>query len=129
MDTIDMTAAKLMTHEEICAVRYEQILGRNQYQLSSPYVSMVKYHDKDQDLLYLPERKNLVLSSTPNVLGKCMARTVMRSSLDGEARGQFDDVLSVQLARARFAILQIQLFRNEKRIKYLVFQCRPKFTK
>jgi hypothetical protein len=32
----------------------------------------------------------------------------MRSSLDGEARGQFDDVLSVQLARARFAILQIQ---------------------
>ena len=32
----------------------------------------------------------------------------MRSSLDGEARGQFDDVLSVQLARARFAVLQIQ---------------------
>jgi hypothetical protein len=87
---------------------YEQILGRNQYQLSSPYVSMVRYHDKDQDVLYLPERKNLVLSSTPNILGKCMARTVMRSSLDGEARGQFDDVLSVQLARARFAILQIQ---------------------
>jgi hypothetical protein len=32
----------------------------------------------------------------------------MRSSIDGEARGQFDDVLSVQLARARFAVLQIQ---------------------
>jgi len=28
MDTIDMTAAKLMTHEEICAVRYEQINAR-----------------------------------------------------------------------------------------------------
>jgi hypothetical protein len=87
---------------------YDQILGRNQYQLSSPYISMVKYHDKDQDLLYLPERKNLVLSSTPNVLGKPMASVIMRSSLDGEARGQFDDVLSVQLARARFAVLQIQ---------------------
>ena len=87
---------------------YNEILGRNQYQLGSPYISMVKYHDKDQDLLYLPERKNLVLSQTPNILGKSMARTVMRSSLDGEARGQFDDVLSVQLARARFAILQIQ---------------------
>jgi hypothetical protein len=37
-----------------------------------------------------------------------MASVIMRSSLDGEARGQFDDVLSVQLARARFAILQIQ---------------------
>jgi hypothetical protein len=32
----------------------------------------------------------------------------IRPSLDGQARGQFDDVLSVQLARARFAILQIQ---------------------
>ena len=28
MNTIDMTAAKLMTHEEICAVRYEQINAR-----------------------------------------------------------------------------------------------------
>jgi hypothetical protein len=28
--------------------------------------------------------------------------------LDGEARGQFDDVFAVQLARARFAVLQIQ---------------------
>jgi hypothetical protein len=63
---------------------------------------MVRYHDKDQDLLYLPERKNLILSQTKNVLGKCMARTVMRSSLDGEARGQFDDVLSVQLSTCSF---------------------------
>ena len=28
MDKIDITAAKLMTHEEICAVRYEQINAR-----------------------------------------------------------------------------------------------------
>ena len=28
MDTINITAAKLMTHEEICAVRYEQINAR-----------------------------------------------------------------------------------------------------
>ena len=87
---------------------FRSILGKNQYALSSPYISMVKYHDKDQDLLYLPERKNLVLSRTPNILNKPMASVVMRSSLDGEARGQFDDVLSVRLARARFAVLQIQ---------------------
>jgi hypothetical protein len=37
-----------------------------------------------------------------------MARVAMRSSIDGEARGQFDDVLAVQLARARFAVLQLQ---------------------
>jgi hypothetical protein len=28
VDTIEITAAKLMTHEEICAVRYEQINAR-----------------------------------------------------------------------------------------------------
>ena len=109
--TISLTQVIISDAETLAAQYpefYEQILGRNNYQLASPYVSMVKYHDKDQDLLYLPERKNLVLSRTPNILGKSMARTVMRSSLDGEARGQFDDVLSVQLARARFAILQIQ---------------------
>ena len=102
----------IVTDAETLAAQYPEyydlILGKNQYALSSPYISMVKYHDKDQDLLYLPERKNLVLSRTPNILGRAMASVVMRSSLDGEARGQFDDVLSVQLARARFAVLQIQ---------------------
>ncbi len=47
-------------------------------------------------------------ANVPNPVGKCLANVAMRSSLDGEARGQFDDILSVQLARARFAVLQIQ---------------------
>jgi hypothetical protein len=81
---------------------------RSVYQSASPYLSVMRYHDKDQDLLFIPERNNLILSNTPNPIGKCLARVAVRSSLDGEARGQFDDVLSVQLARARFAILQIQ---------------------
>jgi len=87
---------------------YDQIMPKNIYGQNSPYVSLVRYHDKDQDLIFLPERKNLVLSNTPNPVGKCLASVAMRSSIDGEARGQFDDVLSVQLARARFAVLQIQ---------------------
>ena len=60
------------------------------------------------DLIYLPQRNNLVLSRVPNPVGKCLARVYVRPSLDEQARGQFDDVLSVQLARARFSILQIQ---------------------
>jgi hypothetical protein len=87
---------------------YDQIMPTNLYAPGSPYVSLVRYHDKDQDLIFIPERKNLVLSNIPNPIGKCMAHVAMRSSIDGEARGQFDDVLSVQLARARFAVLQIQ---------------------
>jgi hypothetical protein len=87
---------------------YDQIVGKNQYQTGSPYLEVVRYHDADQDVFMIPSRNNLVLSKTPNVLGKCMARVATRSSLDGETRGQFDDVLAVQLARARFAVLQIQ---------------------
>jgi hypothetical protein len=85
-----------------------EIMGRNQFTPGSPYLSLIRYHDKDQDLIYLPDRKNLVLSKTPNPIGECMVRVSMRPSIDGQARGQFDDVLGVQLARARFAVLQIQ---------------------
>ena len=86
----------------------DQIISRNSMTPGSPYMTVIRYHDKDQDLIFLPERNNLILANTPNPVGKCLARVALRSSLDGEARGQFDDVLSVQLARARFAVLQIQ---------------------
>lgn len=87
---------------------YSQIIPQNSYLANTPYLTLVRYHDKDQDLIFIPERKNLVLANIPNPVGKCLAQVAMRSSLDGEARGQFDDVLAVQLARARFAVLQIQ---------------------
>lgn len=86
----------------------DQILNKNTFTPGSPYLSLIRYHDKDQDVIYVPERKDLVLARTPNPIGKCMARVAFRPSIDGEARGQFDDVLAVQLARARFAVLQIQ---------------------
>ena len=86
----------------------DQILNKNTYTPGSPYLSLVRYHDKDQDLIYLPDRKNLVLAKTPNPIGECMVRVAMRPSIDGQARGQYDDVLGVQLARARMAVLQIQ---------------------
>lgn len=86
----------------------DQIMPRNSMQVGSPYVEVVRYHDAEQDVMMIPQRQNLILSKTPNILGKCMARVATRFSIDGEARGQFDDVLAVQLARARFAVLQIQ---------------------
>ena len=102
----------IVSDAETVAAQYpefaSQIMKKDWAVPGSPYLSLVRYHDKDQDLIYIPERKNLVLSRTPNPIGKCMARVIIRPSLDGEARGQFDDVLAVQLARARFAILQIQ---------------------
>jgi hypothetical protein len=100
------------TDAETLAAQYpefaSQIMPNNRFQQGSPLVDLVRYHDKDQDLIFLPQRQNLILANVPNPVGKCLANVAMRSSLDGEARGQFDDILAVQLARARFAILQIQ---------------------
>ena len=109
--TISLTQVINIDSESLAAQYPEyadQILAKNNYQQGSPYISMIRYHDAEQDLIFLPERKNLTLARTPNPIGKCLAKVAIRPSLDGQARGQFDDVLSVQLARARFAILQIQ---------------------
>jgi hypothetical protein len=102
----------MSTDTETLASQYpefaEQIYRKNNFQPGNPYITMIRYHDAEQDLIFLPERQNLTLVRTPNPIGKCMVHIAMRPSLDGQARGQFDDVLAVQLARARFAILQIQ---------------------
>jgi len=109
--TVSLTQVVQMDPETLAAMYPEfakDILPRQQYGQSATYIDMVRYHDKEQDMIFLPSRNNLVLANTPNQFGKCMARVAQRFSIDGEARGQFDDVLAVQLARARFAVLQIQ---------------------
>jgi len=109
--TVSLTQV-IASDAEALAAQYpeyaNQILNKQWMTPGSPYLSVIRYHDKDQDLIFLPERNNLVLANTPNPVGRCLAKVAVRSSLDGEARGQFDDVLAVQLARARFAVLQIQ---------------------
>lgn len=71
-------------------------------------IEMIRYYDKDQSVLYLPTRQNLVLSHAPNPLGKMMVVIAKRPSVDGELRGQFDDVLGIQLLRNRFALLAME---------------------
>jgi hypothetical protein len=82
-------------------------MGRDMTDLYS-LLEMVRYEDDDQILLYLPERTNLVLKQTPNPLGEIMVRVARRPSIDEEPRGQFDDVVWVQLARARFSLLALE---------------------
>ena len=108
---ISLTQITISDAESMAAAYPEfasEIMPRQPLASGAQAVTLVRYHDKDQDLIFIPERNNLVLSNLPNPVGKCMARVAVRSSLDGEARGQFDDILAVQLARARFAVLQIQ---------------------
>ena len=72
-------------------------------------LELIKYEDKDQILLYLPDRKNLPLLQAKNPMGKVMVRVARKPSIDpDDPRGQFDDVIWVQLARARFAMLAME---------------------
>ena len=85
------------------------LLGRDGFnQDTSTMVEMIRYTDKDVTVLYLPTRNNLVLNAAANPLGKMNVFVARRPSLDAETRGQFDDVLYVQLARARFANLAME---------------------
>ena len=71
-------------------------------------VECVRYIDADQIVFFVPSRNNLILSQAKNPMGKCSVVVARRPGLDDEARGQFDDVLFVQLARARFANLAME---------------------
>jgi len=86
-----------------------QLLGRRGYdQDLTSQLEMIRYYDKDQSIIYIPERKNLVLSRAANPLGKMMIVVARKPSIDGELRGQFDDVLGIQLLRNRFALLAME---------------------
>lgn len=79
--------------------------GRENYDLNSQ-LELVRYEDKDQIMLFLPDRGNFVLTKTQNPIGRMMTVVARRPGIDpDEPRGQFDDVLWVQIARARFALL------------------------
>jgi hypothetical protein len=85
------------------------LLGKDGFnQDTSMKVEMIRYSDAHVTVLFLPNRGNLVLNYASNPLGKMNVFVARRPSLDDEARGQFDDVLYVQLARARFANLAME---------------------
>jgi hypothetical protein len=101
-----MTLGELVTQFP----EYErELLGPNGYKQDLySQLELIRYYDKDQSLIYLPTRQNLVLSYAANPLGKMMVVVARKPSIDGELRGQFDDVLGIQLLRNRFALLAME---------------------
>ena len=85
------------------------LLGKEGYdQDLNAQLEIIRYYDSEQSLVYIPSRNNLVLSQALNPLNKMMVIIAKRPSLDGEMRGQFDDVLGIQLLRNRFALLAME---------------------
>ena len=86
-----------------------QLLGNRGYEQDmTAQVELVRYYDNEQSVIYIPTKKNLVLSQVANPLGKMMIVVARKPSIDGEMRGQFDDVLGIQLLRNRFALLAME---------------------
>jgi len=86
-----------------------ELLGQEGYKQDlNATIEMVRYYDKDQSIIYVPRRENLILSQAANPLGKMMVVVARKPSIDGELRGQFDDVLGIQLLRNRFALLAME---------------------
>lgn len=72
-------------------------------------IEVVRYHDRFVDMLFLPTaREPMILESVPNPVGECLVVWTQRPGVDADSHGQFDDVLAVQVAKARFALLSLE---------------------
>lgn len=79
-------------------------LGRDQNLEAE--LTLVRYEDSDQIVLFLPQRNHTVLRKAKNPTGKLSVTVARRPGIDmDDPRGQFDDVLWAQIARARFSLL------------------------
>jgi hypothetical protein len=86
-----------------------QLLGRDGYEQDlNAQIEMIRYYDEDQSVIYIPNRSNLILSRAKNPIGKMMVVVARKPSIDGDLRGQFDDILGIQLLRNRFALLAME---------------------
>lgn len=104
----------MKTIRELCVEfpEYEHIIigpnGRDSVNWNAN-LELIRYEDADQILLFLPDRDNLPLLQAENPMGKVMVRVARKPGIDPDnPRGQFDDILWVQLARARFATLAME---------------------
>lgn len=71
-------------------------------------IEVVRYCDKDQYIMYLPEKDCRVLSQMENIFGELPYAVAKRPGYDDEIRGAFDEAIWVQLAKARMALLGLE---------------------
>ena len=94
--------------DELCA-KYPSLENHILTRVSgaSTRIEVVRVHDADADVLLLPQAGGMVLAAVRNPLGKVLAAQAVRPGVTGP-RGQFDDVLAVQVAKSRFALLALE---------------------
>lgn len=86
----------------------ESLLSNSVSGGGSDLIEVVRYHCADEDIIFLPGAEGAILSQVANPVGECLAEWIQRPGVDDDAHGQFDDILAVQVAKARFALLSLE---------------------
>jgi hypothetical protein len=74
-------------------------------------VEVVQYYGKNEDMLLVPEA-GITLERIPNPLKRCRVRVVEAPKTDEVPRGSYDDVVWVQMARAKFGGLAMRIAQD-----------------
>lgn len=102
---------RLLINRDELAAQFPELAHKIKKQngvFDSREVEVVFYHDKDWDIAFMAGPEPLMLTQTRNPIGKVLIRVAQRPGTGSIPRGQFDDVIFVQLAKARFALLALQ---------------------
>ena len=75
---------------------------------SDEMLDLVHYYDKDQVMLFVPKREGLILDRYKNQISRIPVAIAKMPTLDGDIRGQFDDVLWVFAAKSYLAMLSLE---------------------
>jgi hypothetical protein len=86
-----------------------EILGAGKQRVNGTrMMELVRWEDAEQTVLFIPDRSSLIIARMPNKMGVCPVVIAKMPSSDHESRGQFDDVVWIQLARAKMAALKLE---------------------
>lgn len=108
---ISFTRVIRKTVMELCALYPEhvtKICGNYLSPNSQATLEVVFYHDRDQWAMTIPERKDLILSWVANPIDEPLVALAQRPGVTDIPRGQFDDVIWIQLAKNRFSMMAME---------------------
>ncbi|MEU8317103.1 hypothetical protein AB0C33_01930 [Nonomuraea sp. NPDC048881] len=108
---VSLTRCIRKTCMELCSLYPDltyQICGEYLNPNSNALLEVIMYHDKDQWRVLIPERENLQLNYMPNFLDEPCVVVAQRPGVTDVARGQYDDVIWIQLAKNRFSMMGME---------------------
>lgn len=84
------------------------LAGMDRVSMADAELEVVRFSDADRDIFYLPGKERTVLVESAHGLSRVPVTIAGRGSLDQEWRGQYDDAIWVQLARAKLSSLALE---------------------